>query len=95
MTSRARASNSPAREPKTAYTVERATPAYVVTLLERLCKAPDAVQDFFAAPLQAKPEAVRLVFWEYHFTTRAEKRDTGAWWRRSQLAETKPITCDR
>jgi lipase maturation factor 1 len=74
---------------------ERATPAYVVNLLERLCKEPDAVQGFFLGPLPKQPEAVRLVFWEYHLTTWAEKRATGAWWRRDQLAETKPITCHR
>ena len=39
---------------------------------------PAAVQPLFRAPLPAHPDAVRIVYWRYHFTTRAERRATGA-----------------
>ena len=33
----------------------------------------------------APPRQVRVVIWQYWFTTPAEKRSTGMWWRREQL----------
>jgi hypothetical protein len=71
----------------------RHTPAYVVTLLDRLCNDPGAVQRLFRAPLQAHPQAVRLVFWQYHFTTPVERRQSGAWWRRTQRDQSRAIPC--
>ena len=35
--------------------------------------------------LQAPPRFVRAVLWQYWFTTREEKRETGNWWRRKYL----------
>ena len=71
------------------------TPAYVSTLIERLCEAPQTVQPLFRAPLPAHPAAVRLVFWQYWFTSAAEKSATGAWWRRTRLATTRALPCPR
>jgi len=34
---------------------------------------------------QAPPQYMRAVIWQYWFTTMAEKRLTGAWWRREFL----------
>jgi hypothetical protein len=34
---------------------------------------------------QAPPRFVRAVLWQYWFTTREEKRETGNWWRRQYL----------
>jgi hypothetical protein len=31
------------------------------------------------------PHEIRVVFWQYWFTTPAEKRSQGMWWRRQQL----------
>jgi hypothetical protein len=73
---------------------QHGTPDWVVNLLDRLCNDPAAVQSLFVAPLDPHPEAVRIVFWDYRFTTADEKRATGAWWRRSKVAETRPIDCD-
>jgi hypothetical protein len=72
---------------------QRRTPPYVSALLERLCEEPPAVQPLFRAPLPAHPAAVRLVFWQYQFTSPAEKRATGAWWRRTRLATTRALPC--
>ncbi len=53
----------------------------------RLLEGTPVVTRLFAAnPFAAKPpRAVRAVLWQYWFTTPAEKRSTGAWWRRQNL----------
>ena len=72
---------------------QRRPPTYVSTLLERLCEDPEAVQRLFRAPLPPHPAAVRLVFWQYQFTSAAERRATGAWWRRTRVAATRALPC--
>ena len=72
---------------------KRRPPTYVSTLLERLCEDPEAVQRLFRAPLPPHPAAVRLVFWQYQFTSPAERQSTGAWWRRTRLAATRALPC--
>jgi hypothetical protein len=71
----------------------RREPAYVTTLVERMCEDPPAVQPLFREPLPPHPAAVRLVFWQYQFASRAERRATGAWWRRARLAMSRAIPC--
>ncbi len=68
-------------------------PEYVVSLLEHLCGDPASIQGLFAAPLPAHPQAVRLGFWQYHFTTPSERRATGAWWKRDLLGVSRSIDC--
>ena len=70
-------------------------PTYVSSLIEHLCGAPDTVQPLFRSPLPSHPAAVRLVFWQYQFTSPDEKRATGAWWRRTRLAATRALPCPR
>ena len=72
---------------------ERRAPVYVINLLDRMCNDPDAVDGLFRAPLPRKPNAVRLLFWQYHFTDWAQLRSTGAWWKRTKLAESRAIPC--
>jgi lipase maturation factor 1 len=72
---------------------QRRPPAYVSALLERLCEEPEAVQPLFRTPLPPHPAAVRLVFWQYQFTSPVEKRTTGAWWRRTRLAALRAVPC--
>jgi hypothetical protein len=71
----------------------RREPSYVSTLLERMCEDPAAVQPLFRAPLPANPRAVRIAYWQYHFTTPAEARATGAWWRRARVATGRAVIC--
>jgi lipase maturation factor 1 len=40
---------------------------------------------------KAPPRQVRAVMWQYWFTTPAEKRSQGMWWRRQQLGLYAPI----
>jgi hypothetical protein len=72
---------------------QRRAPNFVSTLIERLCEEPPVVQPLFRAPLPPHPAAVRLVFWQYQFTSPAEKRATGAWWRRTRLATMRAVPC--
>ncbi|MSP59747.1 MAG: lipase maturation factor family protein [Myxococcales bacterium] len=72
---------------------QRATPEYVATLIDRLCHDPSAVERLFAASLPAKPEAVRIAFHRYYFTTRDERRATGAWWRRELIGASRSLSC--
>ncbi len=69
-------------------------PEYVTALLERLCRDPAAVQPLFRAPLSPHPKAARIVYWQYHFTTAAERRATGAWWKREPVDVTDEVPCD-
>jgi hypothetical protein len=71
----------------------RARPPYVHVLLDRMCEDAAAVQAFFRDPLPARPRAVRVVYWRYHFATMTERRETGAWWRRERVAATPPVRC--
>ncbi len=68
-------------------------PEYVATLLERLCRDPQAVQTLFATPPSPHPKAVRIVFWQYHFTSAAERRATGAWWTRQPVDMSESVSC--
>jgi lipase maturation factor 1 len=76
---------------------ERGQPPYVRMLLQRMCEDADAVRPFFEDSsrdaLPDHPRAVRVAYWQYHFTTPAERRATGAWWRRELLGTTEPLPC--
>jgi hypothetical protein len=76
---------------------QRGAPPYLQMLLERMCEDAAAVRPFFTdapgGPLPDRPRAARVVYWQYHFTTPAERRATGAWWRRERLAATRPVLC--
>lgn len=71
----------------------RGTDAWVATLLDRLCHDPAAVSTLFAAPLPSAPQAVRVAFWQYHFTTPELRRRTGAWWTRTAVGTLRPLRC--
>jgi lipase maturation factor 1 len=60
---------------------------WVVTVEERLLAGEPSVLKLFARdPFGGqKPIAVRTIRWRYWFTTPAEKRATGAWWRREEI----------
>ena len=60
---------------------------FVVWTEERLLgNNPDVIELFAANPFGSQPpKIVRTVIYQYWFTTLAEKRATGAWWRRELL----------
>ncbi|MCU1281402.1 MAG: hypothetical protein JWM53_4948 [bacterium] len=65
---------------------------WVVTVEEKLLAGEPSVLALFARdPFGGeRPAAVRAVEWQYWFTTPAEKRATGAWWRRREIGEYAP-----
>jgi hypothetical protein len=71
------------------------SPEYVVNLLSRLCHDPSAVQPLFVDRLPEHPEAVRIVYWQYHFASWEERAKSGAYWTRTVADETRPIACDQ
>jgi len=65
---------------------------WTVNVEERLLAGEPSVLRLFAAdPFRGrKPLAVRSVLWRYWFTTRAERRATGNWWRRRPAGDYAP-----
>jgi lipase maturation factor 1 len=78
-----------------AFSWQRGRPEYLQNLLQLMCYAPETVQPLFPAPLPREPAAVRLSYLRYHFTTRAERRSTGAYWRRILVGTSDEVSCDR
>lgn len=70
-------------------------PGYIAVLLHRLCLDRAEVQPLFRERLPRAPGAVRMVYWRYHFTSRAERARTGAWWRRELVDEAPAHECPR
>jgi hypothetical protein len=60
---------------------------FVLNTEERLLAGEPDVLDLFAGnPFPGHPpEQVRVVLWQYWFTSKDEKRVQGAWWRREQI----------
>jgi hypothetical protein len=63
-----------------------ATPWLETTQRRLLANEPDVLRLFASNPFAtAPPQAVRVFAWQYWFTTAAERRATGAWWKRKPL----------
>ena len=59
-----------------------------VRLLEN---RPEVLQLFAGNPFESKPPiAVRAMEWQYWFTSREERRRTGAWWHRDLIGQYAP-----
>lgn len=71
----------------------RGMPAYVARLLEQLCAAPQRVQALFVARLPPAPDAVRIAFYRYRFTTSQERSQSGAYFERTRLGALGPRSC--
>jgi hypothetical protein len=52
--------------------------------------SPDVVALFAENPFSTPPRRVRSVMWQYWFTSLAEKRTTGRWWRRELVGPYAP-----
>jgi predicted DCC family thiol-disulfide oxidoreductase YuxK len=65
---------------------------WFVSLLERLLRnTPEVTRLLAHNPFpESPPRYVRARFYEYHFTTWAEHRATGAWWKREENGEYLP-----
>ena len=57
-----------------------------------LAGAPDVLRLFAGNPFpNSPPKQMRAVLWQYWFTSMAEKRSTGAWWRRKPIGLYAPV----
>ena len=65
---------------------------FVVRTEERLLhNTPEVLELFAGNPFSSTPpQKVRVVIWQYWFTTMNEKRATGAWWNRKLLGAYAP-----
>ena len=70
---------------------------WVVRVEERLLAGDPSVLSLFAAdPFEGKrPRQLRVLKWQYWFTTPEEKRKTGNWWRRELIGEYAPSLPER
>jgi hypothetical protein len=56
---------------------------WLLPLTRRLLNQERAVVDLLApSPLQGEPRFARLALYQYHFTSRVERAESGAWWKR-------------
>jgi hypothetical protein len=69
---------------------------WLLPLVERLIAGEPAVTKLLGPnPLDGRPRYVRLAYYQYHFTSLAERAQTGAWWKREFGAYlTEPIGID-
>jgi hypothetical protein len=69
---------------------EHGTPEYVIALLDRICRDPDAVQPLFRTAIPTERDAVRIVFWRYRFTPPGAN---DRWWTRDPVATSSSWPC--
>ena len=63
-------------------------------LVRRLLDGDEAVTRLLAPnPLGAPVRCVRLVYYQYYFTTRAERAVSGAWWKRERAGVLTNAIC--
>ena len=60
------------------------------TEVQLLSNDKDVLQLFADNPFPQPPREIRAVLWQYWFTSMAEKRQTGNWWRRQSLGRYAP-----
>ncbi|MFO0658797.1 MAG: lipase maturation factor family protein [Polyangiaceae bacterium] len=70
-------------------------PEYVGSLMKKLCVDPKVVSPLFVEPLPDAPEAVRVVFSRYHFTSSANHTGSSpqAWWERTDDVSGRAFAC--
>ena len=67
---------------------------WLMPLMRRVLEGDDAVLRLLgSSPPGGRPQCVRLAYYRYHFTTRAERAATGAWWKRERLGELTRAIC--
>jgi lipase maturation factor 1 len=71
----------------------RSAQGWLEQLIARLLEGDTAVVKLLGpSPLPGPPRYVRLAYYQYHFTSSAERARTGAWWKREFLGYlTEPI----
>ena len=72
----------------------RAAQRWLAPLMQRLLDGDEAVARLLGPnPLGSRPRCVRLVYYQYHFTSCAERAATGAWWKRERIGDLTNAIC--
>jgi hypothetical protein len=72
----------------------RGAQRWLSPLIQRLLDGDEAVARLLGPnPLGGRPQCVKLVYYQYHFTSRAERAATGAWWKRERLGDLTNQIC--
>jgi len=67
---------------------------WLVPLMRRLLDGDDAVMRLLGPnPLPGRPRCVKLSYYQYHFTSSAERAATGAWWKRERRGDLTTAMC--
>jgi hypothetical protein len=67
---------------------------WLAPLMARLLDGDDTVMRLLGPnPLGARPKCVKLVLYQYHFTTWGERTVTGAWWKRERVGDLTRVIC--
>lgn len=66
-------------------------PEYVQNLVARLCRDPESVQGLFETTLPVRPDAVRIRFYRYRFSSTDEHAKHGTWWTRQEVTTLRAI----
>jgi hypothetical protein len=65
------------------------------TEVRLLDNSPAVLELFRANPFPNRPAAIRVVLWQYWFSTREEKARTGVWWDRKLIGQYAPTAVRR
>lgn len=68
-------------------------PPYVANLLRRLCHEPERVQELFTTALPESPDAARVAFHRYRFTTPEARAQSGDVWTREPVGRPRALSC--
>jgi hypothetical protein len=67
---------------------------WLIPLIQRLLDGDPAVARLLGPnPLAGPVRCVKLAYYQYHFTTSAERAATGAWWRRERISDLVNAIC--
>lgn len=70
----------------------RGTPAYVESIVVKLCTQPQHLKGLFQTEL-SEFQAIQIRFWSYQYCTPQEHQKDGCWWKRELIDETETIGC--
>jgi len=72
----------------------RGAQPWLAALIQRLLDSDEAVTRLLGPnPLGSRPQCVKLVYYQYRFTSRAERAATGAWWKRDRQGDLTNQIC--
>jgi len=72
----------------------RSAQRWLAPLVQRLLEGDEAVTRLLGpSPIAGRVHCARLVYYQYHFTTRQERAVSGAWWKRERAGDLTNVIC--